>query len=435
MRFIEQEKKLRIYNIDTPGTIQFRHGELFPNTICSLVLGSSGCGKTNFNILCVINCFTKFAWTVPLKSKTGKAVTNTMSKILLDRSPKFLQLDNGKEFYNTIFDTLMIKYNIHKYSMFSIMKACVVERFNRTLKEKMFREFTDCGSHKWISILPKLLNEHNNSKHRTIGMTPTKADLNPSPVTIKQREINNEKIKFKVGDNVRIGTQKGVFTKGYLPNWSSEIFEILKINRTLPVTYQLQNYTGQPIAGCFYSSEIHKTNHPNEYLIEKIIILKLVKQKKNISNLEQSIKSYTNKIDKIEHLIEQNNKSMLVLEEQTENLQLTCVDIVQRMSYTAASLEKIRENIKGIKKIFPSIQSQFNTIEAIIYFQCIFGVNNKYFIKEMSIVDTEIWATQHWIFKNSKSMQDSKSQKTNKWLLHKFHQLSINYGDIEYGEL
>ncbi|KAE9543659.1 hypothetical protein AGLY_002055 [Aphis glycines] len=89
-------------------------------------------------ILCVIDCFTKFAWAVPLKSKTGKEVTNPMFKILLDRSPKLLQLDNGKEFYNTIFDTLMTKYNIHKYSMFSIMKACIVKRFNRTLKEKMF---------------------------------------------------------------------------------------------------------------------------------------------------------------------------------------------------------------------------------------------------------------------------------------------------------
>lgn len=88
--------------------------------------------------------------------------------------------------------------------------------------------------------------------------------------------------------------------------------------------------------------------------------------KKNISNLEQSIKSYTNKIDKIEHLIELNNKSMLVLEEQTENIQITCVDIVQRMSNTAASLENIRENNEGIKKIFPNIQSRLNTIETYI---------------------------------------------------------------------
>jgi len=55
MRFIEQEKKLRIYNIDTPDTIQFRHGELFPNIIRSLVLGSSGCGKTNLIYFLLVN--------------------------------------------------------------------------------------------------------------------------------------------------------------------------------------------------------------------------------------------------------------------------------------------------------------------------------------------------------------------------------------------
>jgi len=116
------------------------------------------------------------------------------------------------------------------------MKACIVERFNRTLKEKMFREFTARGSHEWISILP-LINEYNNSKHRTIGMTPEQADTNPSWVVIKQRKITNGKIKFKVGDNVRISTQKGVFTKRYLPSWSTEIFKIVKRNQTLPTPY------------------------------------------------------------------------------------------------------------------------------------------------------------------------------------------------------
>ncbi|KAE9521714.1 hypothetical protein AGLY_017884, partial [Aphis glycines] len=210
-----------------------------------LLLASKAAGNTD--------CFTKFAWAVPLKSKSGKEVTNAMSKILLDRTPKLLQIDNGKEFYNTTFDALMDKYNIHKYSTFSIMKACIVERFNRTLKEKMFREFTARGSHEWISILPLLLSEYNNSKHRTIGMTPVQADAEPKSVVLRQHKINNEKIKFNVGDNVRISTQKGVFTKGYLPNWSTEIFKINKINKTLPVTYQLQDYMGKPIAGCFYS--------------------------------------------------------------------------------------------------------------------------------------------------------------------------------------
>jgi len=173
-------------------------------------------------ILCVIDCFTKFAWATALKSKTAKEVSSAMSKILIKRTPKLLQLDNGKEFYNSTFDALMSKYNIHKYSTFSTIKACIIERFNRTLKEKMFREFTARGSHEWIS-------------------------------------------------NVRISTYKSVFTKGYLPSWSTEIFKIVKINETLPTTYQLQDYTGKPIAGCFYSEEILKTNYPNDYLVEKII--------------------------------------------------------------------------------------------------------------------------------------------------------------------
>jgi hypothetical protein len=222
-------------------------------------------------ILCVIDCFTKFAWVIPLKSKTAKEVSSAMSKILLKRTPKLLQLDNGKEFYNSTFDALMEKHNIHKYSTYSTMKACIVERFNRTLKEKMFREFTARGSHEWLSILPSLINEYNNSKHRTIGMTPVQADADPTTVKIKQRKIVNGTIKFNVGDNVRISTYKGVFAKGYLPSWSTEIFKIIKINETLPTTYQLQDYSGKPIAGCFYPEEILKTNYPNDFLVEKII--------------------------------------------------------------------------------------------------------------------------------------------------------------------
>jgi len=222
-------------------------------------------------ILCVIDCFTKFAWAIPLKSKTAKEVTNAMSKLLRNRSPKLIQLDNGKEFYNSIFDHLMTKYNIKKYSVYSTKKACIVERFNRTLKSLMYKEYTSEGTQKWINILNKLIDKYNNTQHRTIGMTPVQADKNPSSVMLKQRKIVDCKIKFKLGDKVRISIQKGVFTKGFLPNWSTEIFTVVKINKTSPVTYNLEDYTGKPIAGSFYSEEIHKTEYPKDYLIEKII--------------------------------------------------------------------------------------------------------------------------------------------------------------------
>lgn len=222
-------------------------------------------------ILCVIDCYTKYAWSIPLKSKTADEVSNAMSKILINRSPKLLQIDNGKEFYNSTFDALMAKYNVKKYSTYSTTKACIVERFNRTLKEKMFREFTARGSNNWVSILTMLMHQYNNSKHRTIGTTPTIADKNPELVKLKQRKISNQNLKFNTDDTVRISTQKGTFEKGYLPNWSSELFKITKINKTSPPTYELHDYTGKPIAGCFYSEEISKTNYPNHFLIEKII--------------------------------------------------------------------------------------------------------------------------------------------------------------------
>jgi hypothetical protein len=222
-------------------------------------------------ILCVIDCFTKFAWGIPVKSKTANEISNAMTKILTHRSPKLLQVDNGKEFYNIIFDTLMTKYKIKKYSTYSTTKACIIERFNRTLKTNMYKEFTSRGSRKWISILPMLINNYNNSKHRTIGMTPSQADENPSLVVLKRRDIPFSKIKYQVGDKVRISIKKAVFSKGYLENWSTEVFTVYKVNKTSPPTYQLQDYTGKPISGCFYTEEISKTNYPHDYLIEKII--------------------------------------------------------------------------------------------------------------------------------------------------------------------
>lgn len=222
-------------------------------------------------ILCVIDCFTKYAWTVPLKSKTGDEVARAMSTILVDRRPKLLQVDRGKEFYNKTFDALMKRYGINMYSTFGTTKASIVERFNRTLKSRMYREFTARGSYDWISILPELMNGYNNSVHRTINMTPMQADNDPASINIHRRTDRSGKIKFRLGDRVRISAYRSVFRKSYLPNWSTEIFTVIKINKTAPPTYQLRDYKGNDIAGCFYAEEIRKTQYPDDYLVEKVL--------------------------------------------------------------------------------------------------------------------------------------------------------------------
>jgi t-SNARE complex subunit (syntaxin) len=85
--------------------------------------------------------------------------------------------------------------------------------------------------------------------------------------------------------------------------------------------------------------------------------------KKNISNLEQSIKSFSSKLDKIEHLLEENHKSVQIQEEQVETIQLTCVQIAEHMTRGEVSLKSIKESTEALKIIIPAILSRLNTIE------------------------------------------------------------------------
>lgn len=225
-------------------------------------------------MLTVIDVFSKYSWVEPIKSKSAENVSVSLDKILRQRTPKNLQTDKGKEFYNSRFKQLMKLYNVNHYSTFSNMKASVCERFNRTLKTCMWREFNYQGSHNWLKILPRLVDEYNNRRHRTIGMKP-------SDVTVKKEKIllrtvySNIKIsgmaKLKIGDFVRISKFKNIFDKGYEPNWSTEIFVISKVQHTNPVTYKLKDMQDTEISGGFYEHEVKKTKYPDIYLVEKIL--------------------------------------------------------------------------------------------------------------------------------------------------------------------
>lgn len=226
-------------------------------------------------ILTVIDIFSKFAWAVAVKNKNGADVTAAMGKIFkLGRVPKNLHVDNGKEFYNSQFQALLKEYNVHMYSTFTHLKASIVERLNRTLKRKCYMKFSYQGNYKWIGILDDILIEYNDSKHRTIRMKPKDVSQENVKVLKKiysQSNINDEKPKFSVNDNVRISKFKHVFEKGYIPNWTNEIFTITNVNPTIPQTYQLKDYRNNPIQGSFYQEELAKVKHPDIFLIEKVL--------------------------------------------------------------------------------------------------------------------------------------------------------------------
>lgn len=229
--------------------------------------------------LMVIDTFSKMAYVVqPLKTKTGPEVTRAMKVVLdsIEHPVRNLQVDNGKEFYNKHMTKLLEKYRVNRYSTYSTMKAANVERFNRTIKKKIYQQFSLRGNYKWVDILQELVDEYNRSRHRTIKMAPKDVDSENEQELLNtvynyKKIIPDEAIaRFKVGDHVRLSKYKSVFDKGYLPNWTTEIFVIRKIQYT-PITYLLVDWEGNEIRGGVYAHEMQLVKYPNVYLVEQIL--------------------------------------------------------------------------------------------------------------------------------------------------------------------
>jgi len=105
-------------------------------------------------LLTCIDLFSKFAWAIPLKSKTSENVKNAFIYIFqTGRKPYKLQTDAGTEFINKEVQKFLKSVGVDFFTTNSEMKASVVERFNRTLKERMWRYFTFKNTHKYIDIL------------------------------------------------------------------------------------------------------------------------------------------------------------------------------------------------------------------------------------------------------------------------------------------
>ena len=213
-------------------------------------------------ILTVIDCFTRYAWAIPLKNKTGVTITEAFKTIFKYRKPEKLWVDKGKEFYNSTFQSFLKQNNITLYSTESELKASMIERLNRTLRDLMEREFTVqelTGKKKeWLPILPKIVSEYNNRQHRSIGFTP--AEASKYPILVNTNFINKiQDPKYDIGTPVRIYKYKAIFEKGYRPRWTTEVFYIDNVHPTDPLTYSVKDASGEEIKGRFYSAELKPT--------------------------------------------------------------------------------------------------------------------------------------------------------------------------------
>ena len=221
-------------------------------------------------LLCAFDIFSKYAWVVPLKHKKGISIVRAFQSILKqsNRKPNKIWVDKGSEFYNAYFKKWLRDNDIVMYSTYNEGKSVVVERFIRTLKSKIYKYMTSISKNVYIDKLDDIVDEYNNTYHTTIKMKP--ADVKNNTYINANKEINNKDPKFKVGDHVRISKYKNIFAKGYMPNWSEEVFVIKKVKDTVPWTYVINDLNGEEITGTFYEKELQKTNQ-EELRIEKVI--------------------------------------------------------------------------------------------------------------------------------------------------------------------
>lgn len=237
--------------------------------------------ENNNFILTVIDVFTKYAFALPIKTKTAANVAKAFETILETYRPNNLQCDEGKEFTNKTVQSLLKEYLINFYlAKNERIKCAVVERFQRTLMTKLHKYFTSKGTHKYLDVLPDVLNSYNNCYHRSIRMTPTQATTADATSLfsilygvpsmrhlLKMRKKNSA--QRNIGDHVRVPTQKHKFQKGYTQSFTDEIFKVSNINRAFRVpVYRLEDHKGKIIRGNFYPEELQKVKNEDKYRIK-----------------------------------------------------------------------------------------------------------------------------------------------------------------------
>ena len=255
-----------------------------------------------------IDIFSKYAFAFPIKSKTIKDIKPCFQKIFKERKPKYIWSDQESSFFSKEILKFFEDNNVKIYHTHSNLKAVVIERFNRSLRELMMKEFVKNNNTVWYNILPELIKKYNNRYHNTIKMKPI--DVNKTNEiyiknTVYNYDITNKKPKYKINDIVRISLKRRELFDKPTGNikWSEELFRIYKINKSNVITYQLKDMNDEIIKGIFYEKELQLTkNTTGEYIIEKVLKTKGNKIYVKWRNYDSSFNSWVNKYDIKEYL-------------------------------------------------------------------------------------------------------------------------------------
>ena len=197
-------------------------------------------------VLVVIDNFSQYGWTIPLKNKNAQTIKDSFENILISskRKPNLIETDSGKEFYNNIFQDFLNKNNIKLYSRNSLIGSAYAERFNRTIRDLLKRPVFEKGDGNWIDVLPTITKQYNNRIHSSTKLTPIQASLKKNEGFVYKNLLDKRKKvvpKFQINDLVRTTDLKRTFSKGDTTNWSYKVYKITEIiNDTISI-YHIDN--------------------------------------------------------------------------------------------------------------------------------------------------------------------------------------------------
>ena len=277
------------YTLHYPRRDKFKRNRIIVNNIneqfeADLVdMATYARNNSGYNyILAVIDCFSKKAFVRPVKTKKAEEIRKAFESIFEEAKPLRLRTDRGLEFLNTVLKTYLKKINVdHFTSNDDHIKCAIVERFNRTLKSRMFKYFTAKGTRKYMDVLQDFVKAYNNSYHRSIKMKPVEVNYDNEDQVFenlygckKYTELKQAKIprtKIKTGDQVRIPYKKEKMDKGYYPNFSEHIYTVEKsIKGDRKYVFKIKDYSGKVLKQIFYPEQLLKIKD-NLYRVEKIL--------------------------------------------------------------------------------------------------------------------------------------------------------------------
>ena len=214
---------------------------------------------------------------IRLNLKKIQDIKPCFEKIFKNNIPKYIWADREGSFLSKEMQQFFKDNNVKIYHTNSYLKSFIIERFNRSLRELMMKEFVKNNNTVWYNILPKLIKVYNNRYHSTIKIKPIQVNESNEKY-IKESVYTYDKTsknpKFEIGDLVRISLKRrDVFdkTSGNI-KCSEELFKIHSINKSNVIIYKIKDLEDEIIKGIFYEKELQKTKNISQvYVIEKII--------------------------------------------------------------------------------------------------------------------------------------------------------------------